>query len=95
MKNSILKISLLALVEEYSKLIVLYLFMSKSKSFDDVYDVTKDLAGVVYARMWYKYNPDTVTENNAPLRYVLSSGAYVIDPEAAYMRVYIVSKEFM
>ena len=64
-------------------------------SFDDVYDVTKDLAGVVYARMWYKYNPDTVTENNAPLRYVLSSGAYVIDPEAAYMRVYIVSKEFM
>lgn len=64
-------------------------------TFDDVYDSTKDLAGIVYARNWYKSNPDTVTENNDPLRYVKVNGVYVIDPEAKYMRLYIVAKEFM
>lgn len=64
-------------------------------TFDDVYDSTKDLVGIVYARNWYKSNPDTVTENNDPLRYVKVNGVYVIDPEAKYMRLYIVAKEFM
>lgn len=64
-------------------------------TFDDVYDSTKDLAGIVYARNWYKSNPDTVTENNDPLRYVNVNGVYVIDPEAKYMRLYIVAKELM
>ena len=64
-------------------------------TFDDVYDSTKDLAGIVYARNWYKSNPDTVTENNDPLRYVKVNGVYVIDPEAKYMRLYIIAKEFM
>lgn len=64
-------------------------------TFDDVYDSTKDLAGIVYARNWYKSNPDTVTANNDPLRYVKVNGVYVIDPEAKYMRLYIVAKEFM
>lgn len=64
-------------------------------TFDDVYDSTKDLVGIVYARNWYKSDPDTVTENNDPLRYVKVNGVYVIDPEAKYMRLYIVAKEFM
>ena len=64
-------------------------------TFDDVYDSTKDLVGIVYARNWYKSNPDTVTENNDPLRYVKVNGVYVIDPEAKYMRLYIIAKEFM
>ena len=42
---STLRILLLALVEEYSKLIVLYLFISKNSSFDDIYD------GVVYSAL--------------------------------------------
>lgn len=36
--SSLLRILLLSLIEEYSKLMVLYLFISKSRNFDDVYD---------------------------------------------------------
>ena len=43
--GNIVKIIVLALVEEYSKLLVLYLFISKSKHFDDVYD------GFVYSSL--------------------------------------------
>ena len=43
--HNILKTSLLALVEEYSKLLVLYLFISKNSNFDDVYD------GFVYSSL--------------------------------------------
>lgn len=43
--NSTIKILLLALVEEYSKLLVLYLFISKNSNFDDIYD------GFVYATL--------------------------------------------
>ena len=43
--SNIVKIIVLALVEEYSKLLVLYLFISKSKHFDDVYD------GFVYSSL--------------------------------------------
>ena len=43
--SSIVKIIVLALVEEYSKLLVLYLFISKSRHFDDVYD------GFVYSSL--------------------------------------------
>ena len=42
---SIVKIAILALVEEYSKLLVLYLFISKSRHFDDIYD------GFVYSSL--------------------------------------------
>lgn len=40
---SIFKIAVLAMIEEYSKLIVLYVFMAHNKKFDDIYD------GFVYA----------------------------------------------
>ena len=43
--NNIVKILMLALVEEYSKLLVLYMFVSKNSNFDDVYD------GVVYSSL--------------------------------------------
>lgn len=43
--QNIVKILMLALVEEYSKLIVLYLFLSRSPHFDDVYD------GFVYSTL--------------------------------------------
>lgn len=43
--SNIVKIIVLALVEEYSKLLVLYLFISKSRHFDDVYD------GFVYSSL--------------------------------------------
>ncbi|MBQ9024548.1 MAG: PrsW family intramembrane metalloprotease [Bacilli bacterium] len=43
--NNIFKILILALVEEYSKLIVLYLFLSKNSNFDDIYD------GFVYSSL--------------------------------------------
>ena len=39
------KIILLAIVEEYSKLLVLYLFISKNSNFDDIYD------GFVYSSL--------------------------------------------
>ena len=43
--SNIVKIIVLALVEEYSKLLVLYLFISKSRHFDDIYD------GFVYSSL--------------------------------------------
>lgn len=43
--HSTIKILMLALVEEYSKLIVLYLFISRNSNFDDIYD------GFVYAAL--------------------------------------------
>ena len=43
--HNIVKIIMLALVEEYSKLIVLYLFLSKNSNFDDIYD------GFVYSSL--------------------------------------------
>lgn len=43
--SNIMKISMLALVEEYSKLLVLYLFISRSRHFDDIYD------GFVYSSL--------------------------------------------
>ena len=43
--TNIIKIIMLALVEEYSKLVVLYLFISKNSNFDDVYD------GFVYSSL--------------------------------------------
>lgn len=43
--DSLIRIFVLALVEEYSKLVVLYLFISKNKSFDDIYD------GFVYSTL--------------------------------------------
>lgn len=35
---NLIKIIILAIIEEYSKLFVLYLFISKNKAFDDIYD---------------------------------------------------------
>ena len=43
--HNLIKIILLALVEEYSKLLVLYLFISRNSNFDDVYD------GFVYSSL--------------------------------------------
>ena len=43
--HNIVKILILALVEEYSKLLVLYLFISRNSNFDDIYD------GFVYASL--------------------------------------------
>lgn len=43
--HSTLKIFILALVEEYSKLMVLYLFLSRNSNFDDIYD------GFVYSSL--------------------------------------------
>lgn len=43
--NNSIKILVLALVEEYSKLVILYLFISKNKNFDDIYD------GFVYSAL--------------------------------------------
>ena len=43
--SNMVKVLMLALVEEYSKLIVLYLFVSRNKNFDDVYD------GFVYSAL--------------------------------------------
>ena len=43
--HNMVKILMLALVEEYSKLIVLYLFLSRNSNFDDVYD------GFVYSSL--------------------------------------------
>jgi len=43
--TNIVKTLMLALVEEYSKLIVLYFFISKNSNFDDVYD------GIVYSAL--------------------------------------------
>ena len=43
--QNMVKILMLALVEEYSKLLVLYLFVSKNKHFDDIYD------GFVYSSL--------------------------------------------
>lgn len=43
--SSVIKILILALVEEYSKLLVLYLFISKNSNFDDIYD------GFVYSSL--------------------------------------------
>ena len=43
--NNIFKVLILALVEEYSKLIVLYLILSRNKNFDDIYD------GFVYSSL--------------------------------------------
>lgn len=66
-------------------------------TFDDVYDQTKDLVGIVYARMWYKYNPDDpesvpAGETNDPLHYVqYDGGPYEVDRNARYMKLYIVS----
>ena len=42
---NLIKIILLALVEEYSKLLVLYLFIAKNSNFDDIYD------GFVYSTL--------------------------------------------
>ncbi len=42
---SIIRIIILALIEEYSKLVVLYFFMSHNKKFDDIYD------GFVYSSL--------------------------------------------
>lgn len=42
---SVIRIVILALIEEYSKFIVLYIFMSHNKKFDDLYD------GFVYAAL--------------------------------------------
>ncbi len=43
--NSVIRILILALVEEYSKLLVLYLFISRNSNFDDIYD------GFVYSSL--------------------------------------------
>lgn len=43
--HNVLKILLLAMVEEYSKLLVLYLFISRNRNFDDIYD------GFVYSAL--------------------------------------------
>lgn len=42
---NIIKIIILAMIEEYSKLMVLYVFMSHNKKFDDIYD------GFVYSAL--------------------------------------------
>lgn len=42
---SVVKITILAMIEEYSKLMVLYVFMSHNRKFDDIYD------GFVYSSL--------------------------------------------
>lgn len=64
-------------------------------TFDDIYDNTKDLAGIVFARLWYEFNPDEVTRNNPVLKYEKVNNDYVIDPKAKFMKLLIVSKEYM
>lgn len=44
-KFDLFKIVLLAIIEEYSKLLVLYLFISRNKNYDDIYD------GFVYSSL--------------------------------------------
>ena len=61
-------------------------------SFDDVYDNSKDLAGIVYARLFYAQDPETVTSNN-PILYYDEYGQ--IPSTAHYMKLCIVSKEYM
>lgn len=65
-------------------------------TFDDIYDATKDLAGVVYARMWFEFDPRiSMGGNNPLLQYVNDNGAYVFPNNAHYLKLFIVSKEFI
>lgn len=65
-------------------------------TFDDSYDKTKDLGGIVFARLWYQHNPDEALPegiSNPILAYESIDGGYKVDPKAKYMKLYIVSKE--
>ena len=61
---NVLKIGILALIEEYAKLIVLYVFMAHNKKFDDIYDgfVYSSLIALSFACMetvLYVFNEST------------------------------------
>ena len=64
--QNILKIVLLALVEEYSKLLVLYLCISRNKNFDDIFDgfVYSSLIALSFAAfetLLYVFNESTLS----------------------------------
>lgn len=64
--KNLVKILVLALVEEYSKLLVLYLVISKNKYFDDVYDgfVYSSLVALSFAAfesLIYVFNEPTIS----------------------------------
>ena len=95
-KSNNTQISVSRVIGFYRRVPKLGDFAYHDGTFDDVYDYTKDLVGIVYARMWYKYNPDTVTENNDPLRYVNNgSNVYVLPDDAHYMKLFIVATDYM
>ncbi len=67
-------------------------------TFDDAFDKTKDLAGAVFARLWYQHNPNEplpVGTSNPILAYEFIGGQYKIDSRARYMKLLIVSKEYL
>lgn len=64
---NILKIIVLALIEEYSKLMILYFFISHNKNFDDIYDgfvysTIIALSFAVFETLIYVFNESTFSQ---------------------------------